>query len=147
MVAPGKRKQNPVTLERKLEVIKELESGRSQRVVADLLFEIPKSTIGGIWNNREKIQNHVTSAEDSSLAKKRCIVRNSQYPLLDDAMNIWFVQMRSKGAAVPSCLIQEKALELFNLYPDAEEGEFKATLLQIYRSTYLLFVMTSTGIP
>ena len=103
------RKRNVVTLERKLEVIKELESSKSQHV-ADL-FEISKSTISNIWNNRKKIQNHVTSAEDSSLAKKRCIVRNSQYPLLDDAINIWFIQMRLKGAPVPSCVIQlEKKL-------------------------------------
>ena len=61
-------------------------------------------------------------------------------------MNIWLVQMILKGAAVPSFLIQEKALELFNLYPDTEEGEFKVTSLQKYMSTYLFFVMTSTGI-
>ena len=57
MGAPGKRKRSVITLERKLEVIKELENGRSQRVVAaSLLFEIPESIIGNIWNNRKKIQ-------------------------------------------------------------------------------------------
>ena len=110
MAAPGEQKRNVFTLERKRKWIKELECSKSEHVVA-ALFEIPYSTIGDFWNNREKIQNHVRFAEDSSLAKKKCTAHNSQCPLLDDAINIWFVQMRSKGAAVPSCIIQGKLLK------------------------------------
>ena len=79
-----KRKRSVVTIGTKLEVIEAIEKGKSQRRVADL-FEIAKSTVADIWKDREKLKNFVSTADVPSLAKKKCIVRESQFPLLDDA--------------------------------------------------------------
>ena len=93
------------------------------------IFGVPKSTVADIWKIHNKITKHVSSAENPSVAKQRCIVRSSQFPLLDVSLSMWFVQLRAKGAAVPTAVIQEQALTMFkSLYPDAEPGSFKASL-------------------
>ena len=77
-----------LSLEKKIEIIREIEKGKSQHRVAEI-FELPKSTIEDIWKDREKISWDVFGAEDPTVAKRRCIVRESQFPLLDDALSVW----------------------------------------------------------
>jgi len=64
-----KRKRSVLTLERKLEVIGEIQKGKSQRLVASV-FDIPKSTVGDIWRERDKIKAHVSASENPLFAKK-----------------------------------------------------------------------------
>ena len=65
------------------------------------------------------------------MLKKRFIVRDAKYDLVDDACWKWFSQQRSKGAPVSGPLMQEKALSFFQkLYPDADPESFKAEALQ-----------------
>ena len=78
-----------MTNETKLEIIEAIEKGKSQRRVTEL-FEIAKSTVADIWKDREKLKNFVSTADVPSLAKRKCIVRESQFPLLDDALSVWF---------------------------------------------------------
>ena len=62
------------------------------------------------------------------MLKKRCIVRDAKYDLVDDACWKWFSQQRSKGAPVSGPLMQEKVLSFFQkLYPDADPESFKAS--------------------
>ena len=92
------------------------------------MFEIAKSTVADIWKDREKLKNFVSTADVLSLAKRKCIGRESQFPLLDDALSVWFTQLRGRGAPVPGAVIQSKALEMFaTLYPGAKQSDFKAS--------------------
>ena len=77
-----------VTLEKKIENVREIEKGKSQRRVAEI-FELPKSTVEDIWKHREKIICYVFGAKYPTVAKQRCIVRRSQFPLLDDVLSVW----------------------------------------------------------
>ena len=73
-----------MTLERKLEIIGEIRKGKSQRLAA-IQFDVPKSTIGDIWRERDKIEAHVSASENPSFAKKRCIVREPRFDKIDHA--------------------------------------------------------------
>ena len=55
----SKRKRTVIMLEKKLQVIAEVRNGKSQRLIAET-FGVPKSTVGDIWKEREKIEAHVT---------------------------------------------------------------------------------------
>ena len=122
-----KRKRSDLTLEKKLEIIAELRKGKSQRL-ASVQFGVPKSTVGDVWKDRDKIEAHVSASGNPSFAKKRCIVRDPQFDNLDQACYLWFQQQRSKGAPVSGPVLQEKALQLFSsLHPDKGEGSFKAS--------------------
>ncbi|KAI6661871.1 Jerky protein homolog-like [Oopsacas minuta] len=97
-----KRKHQAVSLELKLNIIAELQKGKSQRLVSDIL--------------------HV------SRSTKRCIIRQVHFPELDTACHIWFLQQRSKGAPISGPLLQEKSLQLFpKIYPQSDLGEFCAS--------------------
>ena len=89
-MATSKQKQSDLILVKKIELIREIERGKYQRCVAEI-FEMPKSTIGDIWKDREKISCHVFSADDLTVTKRRCIVRGSQFSLLDDPLSMWFL--------------------------------------------------------
>ncbi len=67
-----------VTFEKKLEKIRHLKKGKSVRAVSELC-SIPKSTIGDIWKDREKIEAHVSASECPSLTKKKCIMREANF--------------------------------------------------------------------
>ncbi len=58
----SKRKRSVLTLEKKLEILKKLEKGLSQRVVGEK-FGVAKSTVADIWKDRQKIINAISSSE------------------------------------------------------------------------------------
>ena len=123
---PG-RKRKVLTLEKKLTIIEELRKGKSQRLVSEI-FQVPKSTVADIWKLREKIQCHVSSSDNPSLAKKRCIIKEAQFEDLEKACYLWFMQQRARGAPVSGPLVQEKALQLFpDVYPDRDPESFKGS--------------------
>ena len=102
-------------LETKLEIMKALEKGDSQRLVGQK-FGIAKSTIADIWRDHEKITDSVASSESPAFAnKKRCVIRHPKFDLVDEACWKWFCQQCSKGAPVSGMLLQEKAYSFFIL--------------------------------
>ena len=67
-----------MSLEQKLDIIAEVRQGKSQRSVADH-FGVAKLTVGDIWQNRDKIEMHVTTSANPAFAKRRCIVKDALY--------------------------------------------------------------------
>ena len=106
-----KRKRSVVTFEKKLEIIAHMMKGKSGRALSELC-SIPKSTIGDICKDREKIEGHDSASECPSLMKKRRIVREANFEKNDQACHLWFLQQRSKGAPISGPLLREKALLL-----------------------------------
>lgn len=127
-VVATKRKRSVLTLEKKLNIVRELEKGISQRVVGEK-FGVAKSTVADIWKDREKLSAATSSSESPAFySKKRCIVRPPKFQLVDEACWKWFCQQRSKGAPVSGVLLQEKAKSFFSkLYPDDNPESFKAS--------------------
>ena len=103
-----KRKHQAVSLELKLNIIAELQKGKSQRLVSDI-FHVSRSTVNDIWRQREKIEQYITCCDNLTLVKKRCMIRQVHFPELDKACHIWFLQQRSKGAPVSGPILQEKS--------------------------------------
>ena len=83
-------KRSVVTLERKLDVIRMLEDGKSQWSVS-AVFNIPKSTIADIWKQRAKTTAHISSSSCPAYAKKMFIVREGQFQQLDKACHAWLM--------------------------------------------------------
>ena len=105
---PQKRKRSVMTLETKMKIVCDSQSGSSQRFVAEK-FGVAKSTVGDIWKDRQKFQDCVSSSESLTFAKKQCIVREPKFDLVDVACWQWFCQQRAKGAPVSGVFLQEKA--------------------------------------
>ena len=121
------RKRRVITLDQKLKIIDDLKEGKSQRLVGDI-HGVPKSTVGDIWKDREKIEKYVSTSDCPTFAKKRCIVREAKFEELEKACYTWFMQQRSKGAPVSGPLLKEKALQLFpSIYPESSAQSFVAS--------------------
>ena len=77
--AGTKRKRTVLTLEKKLEILKELQRGSSQRAVGDK-FNVPKSTVADIWKDRQKITDAIAASESPEFSnKKRRIIRSPTF--------------------------------------------------------------------
>ena len=86
MASKQSRKRSVITLEKKLELISELEKGQSIRLVSQH-YNIPKSTLADIWKSRDKISRHVSGSEIPDVAKKRRVVKEPQFEKIDEARN------------------------------------------------------------
>ena len=92
-------------------------------------FGVPKSTVGVVWKDRDKIEAHVSASGNPAFAKKRCIVREPQFDELNQACYVWF---HSNVPRVPLCqdlCCKRKPCSCFqaSLYPDKDDGSFKAS--------------------
>ena len=93
-VEAEQKKVKVISLEKKLDNVRELQKGKSRRAVA-FIFEIPKSTIANMF----------LPAKIRHLQKIRCIIREPQYDKLDRACYMWFMQHRSKGAPMSGLVL------------------------------------------
>ncbi len=104
----NKRKRSVLTLEKKLNIVKKLEKGISQRAVGEK-FGVAKSTVADIWKDRVKLSAATSSSESPAFyCNNSCIVRPPKFQLVDEACWKWFCQQRSKGAPVSGVLLKKK---------------------------------------
>ncbi|XP_043473719.1 tigger transposable element-derived protein 4-like [Leptopilina heterotoma] len=105
------KKQKRVNLsnEKKLEVIKKLQSGVSHQAIMKE-YGISSSQCYQLPNNVTKILEVI---KDNSIFKTRKNMRACKNADLDSAVFMWFQQMRSRGEPVNGPALQEKAL-IFN---------------------------------
>ena len=94
------RKRRVITLDQKLKIIDDLKEGKSQRLVGDI-HGVPKSTVGDIWKDREKIEKYVSTSDCPTFAKKRCIVREAKFEELEKACYTWFMQILEETDSFP----------------------------------------------
>ena len=79
-----------------MEIVGALDNGTVQRQVATK-FGVAKSTVADIWKDRQKLSTFTLASESCSYAKKRCIIREPKFDLVDDACWKWFCQQRARG--------------------------------------------------
>ena len=85
-----------------MEIVRELQNGHSQRAIAEK-YGVAKSTVGNIWKYRQKIDEcSISSSESLVYVKKRCVMREPIFDLIDSACWKWFCQQRARGACVRS---------------------------------------------
>ena len=70
---PPKSKRALVMLEKKMDIVRKLQNGHSQRAVANR-HRITKLTAGDIWKYFQKIKDCMMSSESLVYAKKCCVV-------------------------------------------------------------------------
>ena len=118
------RKHRVITLDQKLKIIDDLRKDKSHQLDSDT-YGVPKSTIGDIWKEQDKIENYVSMSDCPSIAKKKCIIRKAKFEELEKVCFMWFMQQHSKGALVSGPLLKEKALQLFySIYPESSYQSF-----------------------
>lgn len=104
-----KRKREVLTIEKKLEIILELEKG-STATGLSAKHGISRTTINDIKKNAEEIKRFASQMESDSGAKKRKTMRKATNESLDEALFLWFLQKRSEGVPISGPILCERAL-------------------------------------
>lgn len=107
----GDKKRKQFTLEDKVKIINEVNAGKKKIDVAKE-FDIHRSTLNTIWNDRTKIQGKLHDKTMGPLRKK---MRPALYEDVEKALFIWFQDVRSRNIPISGPTVQQKAKDLAEL--------------------------------
>lgn len=119
-----KAKQNRLSLEDKVEILKRLDNGvRANRLALD--YSVSESAISQIKKQKDQIYE---AASKSYQELKKKTLHKAEYEELETKLYGWFLKQRERNCAVNGPLLQAKARELFkSIYPDKKEQDFLAS--------------------
>ncbi|KAK9744768.1 CENP-B N-terminal DNA-binding domain [Popillia japonica] len=111
-MADKKRKHETLSLVKKMEILRKLDSGENQMKLAGE-YGVGRATIYDIKKNREKIENFANTADAGTSSRQTMKV--GEYPLMDDgdALYTWFLQERARNTPLSGDIIPQKALILY----------------------------------
>nr|XP_029723027.1 jerky protein homolog-like [Aedes albopictus] len=145
-----KRKHNTLTLERKLQVIEQLDAGNASLERIARQFNICKSTVLNISRQRDSIQTAENRFRESGVSGRRT-VKKARFCDLEEALFMWMLQERNKKHILTPDAVKVKAELLFKMFKEKErysnEMEFVATngWYDRFRKRYGLRMMTVSG--
>uniref|UniRef100_A0A914X6M0 HTH CENPB-type domain-containing protein n=1 Tax=Plectus sambesii TaxID=2011161 RepID=A0A914X6M0_9BILA len=104
-MSASKRKLTTLNIDQKIEILNALQSKAKSRKELSVEYGCDLSTIARVVQQELKIRNIVI--ENGNTSRKR--LRKGNYDELDQAVNIWFRQMRAKDAIISGPMILEEA--------------------------------------
>ncbi|XP_050304313.1 jerky protein homolog-like [Anthonomus grandis grandis] len=128
--ANEKRKRNVLTIEQKMEILKQSENNISVAILAKT-YNIGKQTVRDIVKKKSQLQSFVAKADSAKAISDGKSLKGSTFRELDDAMTKWFLQKRSVGVPIsgPMCTRQaEKFHKQLKI-----KGNFSASSGWLYR--------------
>jgi hypothetical protein len=90
----SKRKHCTLSINEKLNILKELDSGKCVTELAKT-YGIGKATVCDIKLKRQHLLSYAASTE-SGPSTKRSTLKTSRYPQVEKALYTWFLQERSR---------------------------------------------------
>ena len=104
-ISASKRSHHPISLAKKVHIIKVVESKqKSQSMIAEE-FDVAKSTVSSIMKNKEKI---LKVYESSGFGLERKRLRTATYCDVEEALLIWFKQTKSLNVPISRPILQLK---------------------------------------
>nr|CAI5849511.1 unnamed protein product [Callosobruchus analis] len=119
-----KRKHVILALEKKAEIIRQLDSGHSSTSVA-ARFNVGKSTISDIKKKKYEILRYVSRIEKGPATRKT--MRDAEYSDDEEAVYAWFLQQKARHAAISEETILQKARQSFTDMDCGEEVNFEVS--------------------
>lgn len=111
VMAEDKRKLTCLTFDQKLTILNLLKANDKTRKDIAKEFNCNVSTISRIVKEEEKIKE--MALENGNTSRKR--IRRGNYDEIDQAVSMWFKQMRAKDAVISGPMIMEKAKDFSKL--------------------------------
>jgi hypothetical protein len=114
-----KKTRTPISYETKKEICEYLQANpKTKQVdVASYFntkypgYNIDRSTIAKIWQNRSKWLTILSNSQTSHTFRQRPVL----FPMFDKAMQIWTIQAVATGIPLSDMILQEKGLEFATL--------------------------------
>ncbi|KAI6649553.1 Tigger transposable element-derived protein 4 [Oopsacas minuta] len=115
-------KRTDLLISEKIALLKKFRSqprGTSQRKLCEL-FGVPKSTVSKLLNEETLLTERWT-LEQASLGKRK---RDGKDPEVEEALNLWFSAVLTKGIRISGPILKNKAEELAQMLG---RSDFEAT--------------------
>ena len=107
-----RKKKGPLSLSRKVDLIRAVEEGQKTRTVLASEFGLSKSSVSDIVKQKDKLLEAYTSGEYAPHRKR---MRKSMYSDVEDALLIWLRQSLHFNVPVSGPIIQKKAKEFADI--------------------------------
>jgi len=108
------RKRKALSLETKYEIINEFEKSGKSKIEIAKHYDIPKSTLSGILNKKEKIIEEFHLSTSSPQRKRQ---RSGKQEDVDEALFQWFQAARQSNIPLNGIILQKKADDLALKHP------------------------------
>ncbi|CAG0883060.1 unnamed protein product [Darwinula stevensoni] len=103
------KKRKCMSIELKIDILREVEEGKLKKGEISAKYDIPPSTLSSIVSAKEKIRKEFFNA---SFAPGRKKLRGAKYGDIEEALFEWFQQARACNIALDGNTIRQKAAEL-----------------------------------
>uniref|UniRef100_H3A6W8 HTH CENPB-type domain-containing protein n=1 Tax=Latimeria chalumnae TaxID=7897 RepID=H3A6W8_LATCH len=133
-------KRGSLSLQVKLQIVKDLEEKKKPQAVICKELGLPKSTVATVWANREKIREAVV---DGGMLAARKRIRAPQHEDIDEAVHRWFVATREENIPV-SGLLKSKA-EQFARFLDIENFKCSNGWIERFKNQHKMRFKTIVG--
>ncbi|XP_018403653.1 PREDICTED: jerky protein homolog-like [Cyphomyrmex costatus] len=117
-----KRKKVCIPLKTKLEALKRIDKGECHKKVA-AKFGVGRVTVGDWIRNRAKLK---AWTEKSKTPIERKAMKLTEHTKVEEALFLWFLQQREKGAPITGSILKAKALSLYSHLPEGTQEEYFA---------------------
>lgn len=133
-------------MEQKLSALKQLDKGESVSKVA-MEYGVGKSTIGDWKRKRAEIEAWCVKRVCSETLKERKNMKESEFSEVSEALHLWFRQAREKGTPISGPILQEKALQFYEMFKKEGESDFVASVgwLDRWKKRYGVRQLTVSG--
>lgn len=128
--ANEKRKRNVLTIEQKMEILKQFEKNKSVAALAKI-YNIGKQTVRDIVKKKTELHSFVAKADSAKAISDRKSLKGSTFRELDNAMTQWFLQKRSEGVPISGSMCARQAQKFHEQLKI--KGNFSASSGWLYR--------------
>ena len=111
-----------LTIERKLEIVQKIESGVSRSVLM-AQYEVGKTTLYDIFNQREQLKKYVDTGVVRNL-KQRKTTKKAKYDHVEQALHTWFCAQRAEGKPVSGEMLVTKCKQFHADFGVTQEFSF-----------------------
>lgn len=137
-----KRKHKTLTLKEKSEILDRLNKNESIIILASE-YGVGRSTIYDIKKSRENIQKFVSTSDCGP--GKRKTLKKAEYPEVEDALYLWFLQERNRHTPISGPILAMKAKFFYKEITKKDDFVASKGWLEGFKSRHGIRLMTITG--
>uniref|UniRef100_A0A2H8TNS6 Jerky-like n=1 Tax=Melanaphis sacchari TaxID=742174 RepID=A0A2H8TNS6_9HEMI len=137
-----KRKHITLTLVEKLEILNKLENGDKLLNLANE-FGVGRTTIYDIRKNSEKIKSFFKN--NKSLKSMRKTLKTGEFPEIEDALYLWFLQERNRQTPISGEILKEKAKYFYKKITHKNDFQASDGWLDKFKNRFGLRLLCMTG--
>lgn len=114
-----RKKQNHLSLAKKMEIIKEFENGMTINVLAQK-YAVSRSAVARIKVNKKELKETITTQFHDIVERRR--IRRTRYPKMEKAVYEWYLEQKVHKTIITGTMLRVKARYFYRKFYENGAG-------------------------